>query len=62
MTVNKADAETGRKLSGAEFVICKGTSWDWDNLVWNDSLNDDYFVTDENGTFTANNLPAGDYI
>lgn len=62
VTVNKADAETGRKLSGAEFVICKGTSWDWDNLMWNDTLNDDYFVTDENGTFTANNLPAGDYI
>lgn len=62
VTVNKADAETGRKLSGAEFVICKGTSWDWDNLVWNDTLNDDYFVTDENGTFTANNLTAGDYI
>ena len=69
VTVNKTDASTGKALSGAEFVICKGTTWDWDKLVWNDDLinadgtiGNDYFVTDENGVFTANNLLPGDYI
>ena len=62
VTVNKTDALTGKALSGAEFVICKGTTWDWNNLIWNDAIDDNYFVTDENGTFTVNDLLPGDYI
>lgn len=62
VTVTKTDAYTRKALSGAEFVICKGNTWNWDNLVWNEELNDDYFVTDENGIVTVNGLEPGDYI
>lgn len=62
VTVTKTDAVTGKVLSGAEFVICKGDIWNWDNLVWNDTINDDYFVTDENGKLTVSGLEPGSYI
>ena len=67
--VHLTDKTTGAALKGAEFVICEGTAWDWGKLVWNDDLinadgtvGNDYFVTDENGTFTVSNLKSGDYI
>lgn len=62
LTINKIDAEDGSAISGTKFVISKGDTFDATKLLWNDEIDDDYFVTDESGQIFINNLSIGKYV